>query len=282
MKSLSLHWFVAQATAIYVRALARDIWLDRRMRKVLAKKHDIFESEVRIPDTDKNARYLKAGDPDGKPLILIHGSPGSATVWKDYLRNPPEGYKVIAIDRPGYGSSAHQNPDLHMNVETVKAILNEESSPENKAVVLGHSLGGGVAASAAIDHEHQVDSLILSASALNPLSERVIWLQKLAEMLPFRFFVNRSNANSNRELINYRDFLESLQPRLTEFTKSVLTIHARDDKLVPFSNTHFMREQFNGSAEFELIPIERGGHFITKNSAALFRNVFDRLRHTFQ
>ena len=48
---------------------------------------------------------LVAGDPHGARLILVHGTPGSATGWNDYLLDPPPGMEVVALDRPGFGDS---------------------------------------------------------------------------------------------------------------------------------------------------------------------------------
>ncbi|MFX6532648.1 alpha/beta fold hydrolase, partial [Acinetobacter baumannii] len=49
--------------------------------------------------------YLKAGNQDGPRVILVHGTPGSASAWADYLTQPPPGVEVLALDRPGFGHS---------------------------------------------------------------------------------------------------------------------------------------------------------------------------------
>src|SRR5262245_37890281 len=46
--------------------------------------------------------YLRAGDVGGPRVIMVHGTPGSATAWSDYLLSPPPGAEVVALDRPGF------------------------------------------------------------------------------------------------------------------------------------------------------------------------------------
>ena len=41
----------------------------------------------------------------GRPVIFIHGTPGNASGWADYLLSPPDGLRCVALDRPGFGGS---------------------------------------------------------------------------------------------------------------------------------------------------------------------------------
>lgn len=64
--------------------------------------------------------YAEYGDPDGIPVLLFHGLPGSRLAWGFLPDNPfPPGLRVIAPDRPGYGRSA-PNPG-HGQVPQSKA-----------------------------------------------------------------------------------------------------------------------------------------------------------------
>lgn len=63
------------------------------------------EREVRV---DGRAVMVRdAGDPDGSPLLYVHGTPGSRSDVRfgdDSARHM--GVRVISFDRPGYGGSA--------------------------------------------------------------------------------------------------------------------------------------------------------------------------------
>eukprot|EP01035_Chromulina_nebulosa_P008557 gene8557-11598_t len=48
---------------------------------------------------------LQTAGPAARRLVLVHGTPGDATSWADYLAEPPADTQVIALDRPGFGHS---------------------------------------------------------------------------------------------------------------------------------------------------------------------------------
>ena len=88
--------------------------------------------------------------PEGRPLrqtvVLFHGMNFFAAAFRltiDALRK--EGFRVIAIDRLGYGRSSkpivHYN--LHMPARNTKALLDELGIEQ--AAIVGHSMGGMVA-----------------------------------------------------------------------------------------------------------------------------------------
>ena len=55
-----------------------------------------------------NLHYLEAGDSDHPPILFLHGASFSAQTWKDLgtlKRLSSQGYRVIALDLPGYGKS---------------------------------------------------------------------------------------------------------------------------------------------------------------------------------
>jgi pimeloyl-ACP methyl ester carboxylesterase len=58
-----------------------------------------------LPDGRRLA-YAEYGDPDGEPVFLFHGLPGSRLSWGLLPGAPiPTGLRIIAPDRPGYGGS---------------------------------------------------------------------------------------------------------------------------------------------------------------------------------
>lgn len=60
---------------------------------------------VQLSD-NKKLCYAQYGDPDGKPIFLLHGNPGSRLSWGLIPGSPflPD-IRIIAPDRPGYGST---------------------------------------------------------------------------------------------------------------------------------------------------------------------------------
>jgi pimeloyl-ACP methyl ester carboxylesterase/glycosidase len=66
-----------------------------------------------VPARDRRLRlrdgrqlaYAEWGVPDGSPVLLLHGMPGSRLLCPDELATTAAGVRLIAFDRPGYGGS---------------------------------------------------------------------------------------------------------------------------------------------------------------------------------
>ena len=87
--------------------------------------------------------YIKAGS--GPVLLLIHGSGDSADRWLDVLPDLAKDHTVIAPDLLGHGESDQPRADYSIAgsanaMRDLLAVLDVE-----RATVVGHSLGGGVA-----------------------------------------------------------------------------------------------------------------------------------------
>ena len=62
-------------------------------------------SVIQLSDK-RHLAYAEYGDPNGAPVFLFHGLPGSRLSWGFIPDNPlPSGLRLIAPDRPGYGQS---------------------------------------------------------------------------------------------------------------------------------------------------------------------------------
>ncbi|MGW5558324.1 alpha/beta fold hydrolase [Micromonospora sp. NPDC003944] len=110
-----------------------------------------------------------AGPPDGTPVLLIHGNCSSALFWEPLVRRLPPTLRVVAPDLRGYGDSATAPVDatrgLRDFADDVAALLDDPTLFDAgvRPVVVGHSLGGGVAMRLLVDHPHRVGALLLAA-----------------------------------------------------------------------------------------------------------------------
>jgi pimeloyl-ACP methyl ester carboxylesterase len=87
-----------------------------------------------------------AGSANGHSVVLFHGMNFFAAAYRDTIEVLRQaGFRVIAIDRLGFGRSSkplvHYN--LHMPAGNTKALLDHLSIP--RAAIVGHSMGGMVA-----------------------------------------------------------------------------------------------------------------------------------------
>ncbi len=106
-----------------------------------------------------------AGSPSGlrrHDLVLLHGQPGTAADWQLVSGRLPAQLRVVAPDRPGYGSSPQPPGGFTANARTVIDQLDARGI--RRAVLAGHSYGGGVALAAAALAPHRIEAVVLLAS----------------------------------------------------------------------------------------------------------------------
>lgn len=103
-----------------------------------------------------------AASANADPILLLHGQPGDARDWEAVVGEL--GQRAIAIDRPGW-DGASQPSDLEGNAQAAVAAL--DARGVQRATVVGHSLGGAVAAWLAATHPDRVRALVLAAPSAN-------------------------------------------------------------------------------------------------------------------
>ncbi len=108
----------------------------------------------------------------GPPLLLLHGLAGSARWWSRNLESLGAAYHVRAIDLPAFGASSRRSRFRLERIPDQLAATMDRLGIE-RAVVVGHSMGGLIAARLAADHPARVDRLVLVDAAI--LSLDPLW-----------------------------------------------------------------------------------------------------------
>ncbi|KQR68828.1 alpha/beta hydrolase [Rhizobium sp. Leaf384] len=111
--------------------------------------------------------FFDAGDPDGAPVLLIHGFASSASVnwvfpgWLKTLGDA--GYRVIALDNRGHGASSKPtDPALYHPTDMAgdaRALLTHLGL--ETAHVMGYSMGARISAFLALEAPERVRTLVL-------------------------------------------------------------------------------------------------------------------------
>ena len=131
----------------------------------------VFHSECsRFIDVDGvRVHYQEAGDEHAPALVLIHGFASSTLVWsKVFLKLAEAGFRVIAVDMLGYGYSAKpRNGEYTIagQAKLLTRLLDKLGIP--RAIFVGSSYGGAVAATFALDYPDRVEKLILVGTVNN-------------------------------------------------------------------------------------------------------------------
>lgn len=132
--------------------------------------------------------YLHAGS--GRPLVLLHGMGASSATWRDNILPLSRQYSVYAFDAPAHGDSDVWAPDYSPRAMTKLLIRFLEQLGLQGSVLIGNSMGGGLAALAADEAPHIVDGLVLvdtvAITAKLPLFIRLATVPILGEVLWLR------------------------------------------------------------------------------------------------
>ena len=103
----------------------------------------------------------------GRPVVLIHGNPGSGQDWTRLFSPLAAGHKAIAFDRPGHGLS--QRPKQGDTTVEVQARLLHDALKQlhvERPIIVGHSWGGALALVYAINYPKEVAGVVLVAPAV--------------------------------------------------------------------------------------------------------------------
>ncbi|WP_343615329.1 alpha/beta hydrolase [Flavobacterium sp.] len=112
----------------------------------------------------KNTKISFTDSGEGTAVVLLHGFLENKKMWTDYASFFSQKHRVITIDLLGHGETdslgyVHEMED---NANVVNAVL--ESLKIEKAIILGHSMGGYVALAFAELYPEKVEKLVLQNS----------------------------------------------------------------------------------------------------------------------
>jgi proline iminopeptidase len=130
--------------------------------------------------------YEESGNPSGKPIIFLHGGPGSGCNPGQRRFFDPTHYRIILLDQRGCGRSRPQGSltnnttaDLVNDLEALRYHLNIETWH-----VFGGSWGSTLALAYATQHPQQVISLTLRGIFLSRTSELNWFLGDIQHFYP--------------------------------------------------------------------------------------------------
>lgn len=133
------------------------------MKRELYPEIEAYRTEMLKVSSIHTIYYEEAGNPNGKPMVFVHGGPGGG-IGPDYRRFfDPKKWRIILFDQRGCGKSTpfselRENTtwDLVSDMEKIRTTLNIK-----KWTVFGGSWGSTLALAYAQTHPDVVSGLIL-------------------------------------------------------------------------------------------------------------------------
>jgi pimeloyl-ACP methyl ester carboxylesterase len=136
----------------------------------------------RFVETDGRRTHLvdlpaAPGTADAPPIVFLHGAAATLVDAMTAFRPALEGRtRLVFIDRPGHGYSGRGGPedaDPMVQADAIAAAM--AAIDVHRAVIVGHSFGGSVAAAFAVRHPGATAGLVLLAPATHPWPGGVSW-----------------------------------------------------------------------------------------------------------
>ncbi len=231
--------------------------------------------------------YEQSGNPEGKPVLFLHGGPGGGTSPKHRCFFDPERYRIILFDQRGCGRSTphaclEENTtwDLVADIEALREHLDIETWQ-----VFGGSWGSTLALAYAETHPLSVSQLVLRGIFLMRIEELLWFYQEGASSIfpeAWEKFIEPIAMNERA------DFLTAYYTRLTDDNAAIRSQAARAWSEWEMSTCHLYQSpadiaKATDDDDFSLAFARIESHYFInqgffENPRWIFENL-DRIRH---
>ncbi len=195
----------------------------------------------------------ESGDPDGQPILFVHGGPGAGCSSEDRRFFDPEKYRIILFDQRGSGRST---PHAELTNNTTQDLINDIELIRNhlsidKWVLFGGSWGSTLSLLYAQQHSSCVSGMILRGIFLCRQQDIDWFYQKGASLIfpdYWREFVEPISYNQRNNMVEAYYQLLTGDNELAKMNAAkhwslwegrCATLRPNPDVVETFSDTHF-------------------------------------------
>jgi pimeloyl-ACP methyl ester carboxylesterase len=233
---------------------------------------------VPLIDLDGGPLHYESAGSGPTTLVLVHGSGGSAAVWRDQLDGLADVARVVALDLPGHGRSGGEaKARIEESVDVVREL--GEALGLDRIVVGGHSMGGAVALAFALAHAERLAGLALvgtgarlrvlpaifeSLAADHAAAVRLVTDLAVGAAAPAALkasihdAVLRAPARSLLADFRACDGFD-VMPRLGAIAAPTLVVVGSDDRLTPPKYAELLHQRIPGA---RLVVVPGAGHYV--------------------
>lgn len=219
------------------------------------------------------------------PIIMLHGMSTSADSFRETMHELADDHWLIAPDIPGFGYTDSTTPyNFTHLVEWLAAFCDALHLPS--VALMGHSFGGTLAVTYALDYPEQVEKMLLMAPAVlssgsypefvkrigvglglidlgSAVSQSKMWVRRqiktpfynpdlIDESVWDRRLADYELARQSAEVLKASAF-HDLRPFLSNLHHEICLVWGENDGVVPPSNAELLAEQFPNS-QTHIVP----------------------------
>ncbi len=236
----------------------------------MPQAHHIYYAE-------NDLRPLEGATP--YPIVLVHGAGGTSLHWPAPVRRLP-GLRTLAVDLPGHGrTEGIGEQEIAAYAERLAAWA--EAVGFSEALWVGHSMGGAIVLTLALEHPEKVRALgLVATGARLPVNPTLLETTAHPETFPLavetimKWAFSRNAPSRLRELATRRmlevrhsvvhnDFAAcnrfDVSTRLGEITVPTLVVHGTADKMTPLHYGEFLARNIPAA---RLVTVPDAGHMV--------------------
>ena len=125
-----------------------------------------YPFDVHIMDVNDSIHLAYVDEGTGpETLVFIHGLGSNLQAWNKTIAGLRNDHRCIALDLPGYGKSSQGDYDFGMTFFANQVAAFIEKLGLEKVTLVGHSMGGQVAITLALQQPEYLERLVLAAPA---------------------------------------------------------------------------------------------------------------------
>lgn len=254
---------------------------DKRAKKLFSKAGVKLNTKFEKIDA-QTMHYAWTGKTDRPTIVFLHGAIKSWTYFKDFLKDEKllERFRLIAIDRPGYGHSGFGKSLRISEQALLIAKLLDTISNNQPVYIVGHSMGAPITVAITTLRPLMVKGIVLAGGALDPMEEKVAAWRKIFMVPPFKYALPGGIRPANREMFYLKEDLHFVQSKYSQVNCPVFLVHAKDDRVVSLRQTKYAGKHFTNAEQVKLISYDKGGHFVPTRKFKEFRNLLLRALKT--
>jgi len=236
---------------------------DSEMKKDF-EQHGVILTTVSEKIDGRTMHYAKTGRDSLPTIYFIHGTPGSWDAFAGFLRDKEllQQYRLISIDRPGFGYSDYRDAvDLERQSELISPLFYKLANGK-PAYLVGHSLGGPMIVKLAADNPNLFFALVILAGSMDPAEEKPERWRPWLFKTPLNWFVPGALRPSNEELWYLKKDLVNMKEDYEKIDFSVFILHGDKDDLVPVGNVEYAKKMLINASSISVTVFPGENHFI--------------------
>ncbi len=208
--------------------------------------------------------YVISGSDTLPTLFFVHGSPGSWDAFSNYLKDKDllAKFRMISIDRPGFGYSEFGNAKNLQDQSMLISPLIAEVNNRKPIYIIGHSLGGPLAIKLVADNPGVFKGLVLLAASVDPAEEAPEKWRGFLFNSSLQFLLPGAFRPSNMEIWYLKKDLLPLAAQFASVQCDVWIVHGDKDGFVPVGNAAYAKKMLVNAKSVEVKILKGAPHFI--------------------